>query len=533
MHKVWTVINEALSRKKLKHSSPCLYRNADGSVVDKKSSASAFNSYFTTLPSVLIPPPSRVSCFPLAEKSFYLSPCKNTEISSIISQLPSSHSVDSFVLSNNVLKKISQFVSHPISHITNLSLSSGIFPHSFEVATILPLHKKGDSSLISNYRPISLLPVISKVVEKVVYRRLSSFVFSTNSTDGNSLISNHQYGFRPSFSTLHALTDATEFVRVNLDKGLCVLGLFLDFSKAFDMVDHNVLLSKLSLFCVNGVPLEWFRSYLSDRSQYVLVNCTSSTILPVLKGVPQGSVLGPLLFLIYINDLVDGLHPHVHPVLFYDDSNFFIAAVDLPSAASIAQGLLDKVKNWCRSNGMALNSRKSAIVNFRTPYRMRDVQEPITLTFGNDIIPQATMVKFLGVYLDCFLSFKPHITHTRSLILRQSSMLHRINSFLPPDIIVSLYYAFIHPYLAYCCSVWGNTNKSLLCSLQKAQNRAVKATFLLPRLYPSSDLYNDTGIAPLDHIIGKSTLYLVHSAFLGTLPPTLQQFFSRTGSICF
>ena len=138
-------------------------------------------------------------------------------------------------------------------------------------------------------------------------------------------------------------------MRVNLDKGLCVLGLFLDFSKAFDMVDHNVLLSKLSLFGVHGVTLEWFRSYISERSQYVLVNRTCSSTLPVLKDVPH-------LFLIYINDLVDCLHPHVHPVLFADDSNFFIAAVDLPSATSIVQGLLDKVKDWCWSNGMANNS---------------------------------------------------------------------------------------------------------------------------------------------------------------------------------
>ena len=131
-----------------------------------------------------------------------------------------------------------------------------------------------------------------------MYRRLSSFVFSTNSTAGNSLITNHQCGFHPSFSTLHALSDATEFLRVNLDKGLCVLGLFLDFSKAFDMVDHNVLWSKLSLFGVHKVPLEWFRSYFSERSQHVLVNCTSSSTLRALKGVPHGSVLGPLLFLI-------------------------------------------------------------------------------------------------------------------------------------------------------------------------------------------------------------------------------------------
>ena len=160
------------------------------------------------------------------------------------------------------LKKISQFFSYPISHITNLSLSSGVFPHSFKVATVVPLHKKGDSCPISNYRPISLLPVISKVVKKVVYCWLSSFVFSTNLAAGNSLITNHQYGFCPSFSTLHALSDATEFVHVNLGKGLCVLDLFLDFSKTFDMVDHNVLPSKLSLFGVHGVPLEWLRSYL-------------------------------------------------------------------------------------------------------------------------------------------------------------------------------------------------------------------------------------------------------------------------------
>ena len=145
---------------------------------------------------------------------------------------------------------------------------------------------------------------------------------------------------------------------------------------------------------MQGVPLECLRSYLSRRSQYVLVSGTSSSILPRFKGVPQGSLPGYPLFLIYIKVRVDCFNPHVHPVLFADNSNFFIAAVDLPSATSMAQGLFDKVKDWCWSNGMVLNSRKSAIVDFRTPYHMKDVQEPITLTYGNDIIPQATMVKF-------------------------------------------------------------------------------------------------------------------------------------------
>ena len=160
-----TAVNEALFCKELKQSSPCLYRKNDGPIVDNKSLASAFNSYFTTLPSLLIPPQSRVRYFSLAEKSFFLSPCSATEISSIISHLPSSHSLDSFGFSNNVLKKVGQFVSNPISHIINLSLSFGIFPYLFKVATVVPSHKKGNSSLFSNYRPISLHLVISKVFE--------------------------------------------------------------------------------------------------------------------------------------------------------------------------------------------------------------------------------------------------------------------------------------------------------------------------------------------------------------------------------
>ena len=525
LQKVWSVVNEALSRRKQSKKQPTAFKNADSSTIEKAAVPSAFNSYFTTLPTVKTPSFPKLGKSSPAERSIFLTPCTSIEICDFISSLSSSNTADALGLTNHVLKSVSSYVVEPLTHIFNLSISKGVYPDLFKIAKVIPLFKKGDPSLVSNYRPISILPIFSKLLEKVVHKRLFSFLSTGASIGSGSVLSDHQYGFRPKLSTACALVDVTEFVRVNIDKGRCVLGLFLDFYKAFNMVDHFVLLGKLSLLGVRGIAFEWFKSYLSNRSQFVCYDGKYSDLASVSKGVPQGSVLGPLLFLIYINDLPPSPNLDTHTVLFADDSNFFVVSNDLPSAVAKAQLLLNHVRDWCEQNGMLLNSSKSSIIHFRTPYHMSEPSPTIFVFYGTDIIPQCSCVKLLGVHVDCFLSFKTHISYTHSIISRQVSMLHRANQFLPPDVMLSLYYAFVLPYLSYCCTVWGNTNYSSLRQLRTAQNRAVKATFRLPRLYPTADLYSDTGLDALDVVIKKQNLKLAHRAFNFSLPPNILSYF--------
>ena len=274
-------------------------------------------------------------------------------------------------------------------------MTNGVFPEIFRSAIIIPIHKKGNPSEISNYRPISLLPVISKMLGRIIFRRLSPFLFGIHSSD--SLIFPHQYGFCSKFSTAHALIDATQFIRSQLDLKITVLGLFLVVSKAFDMVDHSVLWSKLNSLGIRGVPFSWFGSYLSDRVQSVSLGGVTSHHLPV--HVPQGSVLGPILFLLYINDLVTDLGPSVHPVLFADDSNFFITGPNLRSVVASTQTLLNRVQEWCFVNCMTINSKKSQVVLIRTPYKKNEAQQAVGLKYSTNILPQVEVARFLCVHI--------------------------------------------------------------------------------------------------------------------------------------
>ena len=221
------------------------------------------------------------------------SPTDSKEMRQVIESLSNSSKPDFFGISNKLLRTVSSYVCEPIGHIPNLSMTNRVFPEIIKSAIVIPIHKKGDPSEISKYRPISLLlltsSVITKVLERIIFRRFSPFLFGIHPSD--SSISPHQYGFRSKFSTAHALIDATQFMRSQLYLKNAVLGQFLAFSKNFDMADHGVLLSKLNKFGIRGVPFSWFGSYLSGRVQSVSLGGVTSHPLPVQRGVPQGSVL--------------------------------------------------------------------------------------------------------------------------------------------------------------------------------------------------------------------------------------------------
>ena len=260
----------------------------------------------------------------------------------------------------DIVKKTIDIICKPLAHIINLSLSNGVVPKQLKIARVLPIFKSGDQELYVNYRPVSVLPVISKLMEKVVYKRLYSYLIK------NNILFHNQYGFRKNVSTSHALIHLYDKISEAIDKKEITIGVFIDLSKAFDTVNHEILLKKLQYYGIRGVALNWFEDYLSDRQQFVNYNGHLSSFRQVKCGVPQGSVLGPLLFLIYVNDICNVLtSSSLDIILFADDTSIFFSCNDLNTLSFTLNNELNKLSDWFSANKLSVNIKKSKYIVFR------------------------------------------------------------------------------------------------------------------------------------------------------------------------
>jgi len=245
-----------------------------------------------------------------------------------------------------------QLLIEPLRYIFNLSLTSSVVPDKFKLAKVVPIYKKGETTKTQNYRPISLLSIFNKILEKLVHRRLTNFL------NKKEVLYKFQFGFRKHYSTSLALLEVLDNCYNSLDAGNKIVGLFLDLQKAFDTVDHAILLSKLQFYGIRGLMFEWLKNYLSDRKQYTVVNKVSSNIGHITCGVPQGSVLGPLLFLIYMNDIHRAVPGH-DVKLFADDTNVFIIGKDLQVLEREANNCLKNLQIWLTANKLSINLEKT------------------------------------------------------------------------------------------------------------------------------------------------------------------------------
>ena len=262
------------------------------------------------------------------ESSFFISPASHEEIEVIINSLKSGKAAGPHRIPIYLLEILSEYIAVPLCDIVNESFSSGIFPDMMKLAKVIPLHEKNSPKVPSNYRPITLLSVLSKIVEKLMHKRLYSFL------EKYGILHSLQFGFRAKHSTLHALISLAESVKQTTDESMFGCGLFIDLQTAFDTVNHPILLQKLQHYGVRGTALNWFSSYLTDRKQYVSVNGHTSDHLKISCGVPQGSVSGPLLFLIYINDL-----PNVSKFLTF----FFSLMIRIPTSSRMFSSIYRKL----------------------------------------------------------------------------------------------------------------------------------------------------------------------------------------------
>ena len=296
-----------------------------------------------------------------------------------------------------------------------MSFSTGQFPSVLKIAKVIPIHKKQSRVDYTKYRPISLLSNIENIIEKLMNKRLSNFL------DINNLIYSLQ--LRPKYSTNHALINLSESIWQSLDEGSFGCGISVDLQKAFDTVDHKILLHKLEYYGLRGICNDWFKSYLSDRKQFVSVNGYNSDLMPVGCGVPQGSVLGPLLFLIYSNDLHKAIqYCKVHH--FADDTNLFHTSKSVKNLNKQINRDKKHLNNWSSANKIFLNVEKTELVIFKSPRKVLLNEIKITLS-GKRLYP-SNSVKYLGIKIDRFLHWHDQVNSVAVKLNRANALLIKL-----------------------------------------------------------------------------------------------------------
>jgi Reverse transcriptase (RNA-dependent DNA polymerase) len=495
---------------------------------DKKISQ-AFNEHFSNIGSIIhdsiidteVDPLSYVADNPNVP-DFYINGLGPVHLTDVIKAMPSKCSTDI----NNISMKLVKFVAYeiciPLSHIFRLSIESGTFPNKFKSSRIVPIFKSGDSRLCDNYRPIALVNTFSKILEKIVATDLY------NHLDLNRLLYLHQYGFQRGKSTEHNLVHVVNYIGNALNEGNWCIGVFLDLKKAFDTVQHDILLKKLAKFGIKGNILKWFHSYLSGRTQCVDINGTLSDLKDIIMSVMQGSSLGPILFLCFINDIFTCTDLSLF--LFADDSNALAQNPNLSDLIDFVNLELQKLSTWFKANKLSVNVEKTKYMIFRSKNRKLDMQgKDIFLNFNdvgarelphlkfkltrvhNDAPKGNQTYKMLGVIFDEFLTFNQHLTYMQSKLAKSLFLLNRSKNFLPSKALKLLYFSLVHCHLTYCPLIYSICCKTQIKKLVTFQKKAIRIiSGLGPRDHTAPwFLYHD--VLPVELIIKNSALLFMHS----------------------
>ena len=398
--KVWKGIKGIINIKTKDHNSPNCIEVNDEIVTDNTDICNKFNDYFSSVADKILQKnktPISTSFDKFMPKSnpnsFVFEPSTPNEVFLLINQLNINKGTGPNGIPTDILKGINNIICIPLSKIYNMCIENGIHPSRLKLSHALPTFKKGSRLLVSNYRPISLLSNLDKILEKMMHKRIYSFL------EKYEILYNLQFGFRSKYSTNHALVHMTETIRSALDSGNVTCGVFVDFQKAFDTVNHEILLQKLDHYGFRGVINQWFRSYLTDRSQKVVINGFESDNKIMHHGVPQGSVLGPILFLIYINDLHNCIK-HSITYHFADDTNLLNISNDYKTLQRKINYDLFQLHKWLTANKISLNEGKTELVYFRKSGPAPSLKIKL---HGKTLIP-SKYVKYLGVYLNEYLN---------------------------------------------------------------------------------------------------------------------------------
>ena len=489
--KYWSILHRFLNIRKSPTIPPI--RHNDKMVTDISEKANIFNSFFAKQCSILKTDsilPNKLTYF--TNKQLNTATFEADKILSIIRSLDinKAHGCDD--ISVRMIKICDKSIINPLTNIFNTAQEFETFPSSWKRGNILPCYKKGDKSLVNNYRPVSLLPIFGKILEKCIYDNLYSFF------EDNKLFTNCQSGFRKGDSCISQLLAIVHEISRNFDANPSIdtRGIFLDISKAFDRVWHEGLIYKLQTYGITGPLLGLIKDFLSDRLQRVTINGQTSSWEKVLAGVPQGSILGPLLFLIYVNDLPSGIKSNVK--IFADDTSLFSKVTNFATSATMLNSDMVTVSNWAKKWKMSFNPdpTKQAVEVYFSRKKLANAPPPVI--FNDIAVPVEPYQKHLGMFLDNRLTFSQHVNEKISKVNKIIGVILRLRNSLPRHSLLTIYKAFARPHLDYGDIIYDDpTNNSFISRLESIQYNAALAITGCIRGTSRDKLYAEIGLESL------------------------------------
>lgn len=362
-----------------------------------------------------------------------------------------------------VLKHISMEISVILSDIFNDSIVTGIFPECLKLSRLIPIFKAVDRMKVNNYRPIAMLETLSKIFEKLMKVRMCSFI------DKHKILSNCQFGFRKGKCTSDAVLELVNDGLEAVDAGRVMISVFIDLKKAFDTVNHNILISKMYSMGFRGTILNWFKSYLKDRTIFVDIDGTFSNKKSINIGVPQGSVSGPLLFLLYINDMCT-VSKKLKFTHFADDTTVSMVGDDVSDLCVEINQELSKIESWLNSNRLMLNAEKSSYMIFS----LSDINDASGVVVGNSVISRVNSASFLGLTIDSKFKFTDHIDKLTLRLSRAVGIMFKMTPLVPFGVLRNLYFALLYPHITYGVTVWGRSSIVYVNRVKVIQRRALR-----------------------------------------------------------
>lgn len=526
----WKILKDLIGRKNDKSNFPQEFLIKGESVTDKSTIAESFNDYFSRIgletgQNVPVTDAKYIDFLPDPfPRSIFIDPVAPSDITNTVRKLKSKSSFGHDEISTKLLKETINNIAIPITYILNRSFSIGIVPDKMKIAKVVPVFKSSDRCSIKNYRPISLLTSFSKLLEKVMYDKIMCFL------NTNNILYKHQYGFRAKHSTIHPIIHLLNYCAdaANKNDPEYTLAVFCDLSKAFDVINHKILLHKLRTYGIRGIVNDWFSSYLSNRIQFVEIEGNTSSHQLIHCGVPQGSILGPLLYLIYVNDIHKSCESNI--LSFADDTTLYISHSNLTDLFHVANTEINNLYKWFCANKLSLNAKKTKYIVIRPKYRQCSFENKNVFINGTPLqrVGQNctdTSVKFLGLCIDEYLTWQHHIKHVNSKISRTMFAIKQVKNILPAYILRNLYFALIHPHLCYGILAWGNASQPLRKTIT-LQKRAIRTINKAAYNSHTDPLFHSSQVLKLQDLYTYQSALFMFDYVNNNLPASFTNVFS-------